>query len=601
MKTSVIYSRISTETQDTSSQTEVLRRYSDENNYQLIHEPFVETISGVADEKERKELNKLKKFVENNKVDILLVYETSRLGRRTEDVLKTIRFFTERGINIFLMKERILTLNEDGTINSNTELVLTMMSGIASVERETTLARSRRGLRNNSKILGHWTGGVLLPYGYRKEGKVLVVDEEESEIVKKIFNWYVYGMEIDKDDKKEIRPVGTGLIAEKLNELGVKTRYNKAFEGRTEKIKTKTFERPSNEFVWVDGTIYTILKNTIYIGRRKYIDEKSSQLKEKLKRNKSVNKVKFIPTYEIINSPHLQIITEDIFYRAQERLTMNYNKIGKNVKHFYLLGELPIKCGVCGMSYYAHKRTDGKDNRYICLSERKKPKCYNKGIGISKLCDGVWWMVKTIARQDFDKFISDSLDESQITKNILTKENLLSELRKELSNIDKKETYLIDMSLKAIERGNDPKVYDNRISDVQSERNQNQTKIDRAENELNDLRSYLNKVSNVNNQIREIKGDKNKMKDLFNKIIKSLTIYPVNKDFCIGHTKDDVNLLIKMNLISTPQPLLFIISQRSRAILPLNENEFDFSTNTVIGLSKELKSRIKELKWQTEK
>ena len=374
MKTSVIYSRISTETQDTSSQTEVLKKYSDDNNYKLVHEPFVETISGTADEKERKVLNQLKKYVETNKVDILLVFETSRLGRKTEEVLKTIRFFTERGINVYLMKERIFTLNEDGTKNSNTELVLTMMSGIATVERETTLARSRRGLRNNSKLLGHWTGGVLLPYGYKKEGKVLVVDEEEKEVIKKIFNWYVNGMEVEKDGKKEIRPVGTGLIAEKLNEMGIRTRYNKAFEEREEKIKTKTFERPASEYVWVDGTIYTILKNTIYIGQRKYIDEKSAELKEKLKQIKSVNKEKFIPTYDIINSPKLQIITEDTFNRTQERLKNNYNKIGKNVKHFYLLGDIPIKCGVCGLSYYAHKRTDGKDNRYICFIRKEETK-----------------------------------------------------------------------------------------------------------------------------------------------------------------------------------------------------------------------------------
>lgn len=601
MKTSVIYSRISTETQDTSSQTEVLKKYSDDNNYKLVHEPFVETISGTADEKERKVLNQLKKYVESNKVDILLVFETSRLGRKTEEVLKTIRFFTERGINVYLMKERIFTLNEDGTKNSNTELVLTMMSGIATVERETTLARSRRGLRNNSKLLGHWTGGVLLPYGYKKEGKVLVVDEEEKEVIKKIFDWYVNGMEVEKDGKKEIRPVGTGLIAEKLNEMGIRTRYNKAFEEREEKIKTKTFERPASEYVWVDGTIYTILKNTIYIGQRKYIDEKSAELKEKLKQIKSVNKEKFIPTYDIINSPKLQIITEDTFNRTQERLKNNYNKIGKNVKHFYLLGDIPIKCGVCGLSYYAHKRTDGKDNRYICLSERKKPKCSNKGIGIAKLCDGIWWMVKTIARQDFDKFIKDSLDESQITKNILSKESNLSDLRKDLTNIDKKENYLIDMSLQAIERGGDPKVYDERLKDVQLDRNQYQTKFNKIENELNELKSYLDRVSNVNNQIIDIKDDKNKMKYLFNKVIKSLLIYTVSKNPPLGHIKDDINLLIKINLISTPQPIYFIISQRSRAILLIGENEFDFNSNSVIGDRRELKSRIKRLTWYTEK
>ena len=235
------------------------------------------------------------------------------------------------------------------------------------------------------------------------------------------------------------------------------------------------------------------------------------------------------------------------------------------------------------------------------LSERKKPKCSNKGIGIAKLCDGIWWMVKTIARQDFDKFIKDSLDESQITKNILSKESNLSDLRKDLTNIDKKENYLIDMSLQAIERGGDPKVYDERLKDVQLDRNQNQTKFKKIENELNELKSYLDRVSNVNNQIIDIKDDKNKMKYLFNKVIKSLLIYTVSKNPPLGHIKDDINLLIKINLISTPQPIYFIISQRSRAILLIGENEFDFNSNSVIGDRRELKSRIKRLTWYTEK
>jgi hypothetical protein len=157
------------------------------------------------------------------------------------------------------------------------------------------------------------------------------------------------------------------------------------------------------------------------------------------------------------------------------------------------------------------------------------------------------------------------------------------------------------MSLKAIERGSNPKVYDDRLINVQKERNQNQTKSSMSENELKELRSYLDKVSNVNNQIRDIKDDKNKMKDLFNKVIKSLIIYPVNKDFSIGHIKDDVSLLIRVSLISTPQPLYFIISQRSRAILPISDSEYDFNTNSIIGTGRELKARIKKLKWYTER
>ncbi len=580
MKTSVIYSRISTGSQDTSSQTEVLKKYSDDHNYTLL-ESFTETISGTTDSEERKELTRLMKYVEYAKVDLLLTFETSRLGRKTEDVLRTIRYFTERGVNVFMMKENLFTLNEDGTKNSNTELVLTIMASISTVERETTLARSRRGLRRNSTELGHWTGGVLLPYGYKKEGKVLVIDEEESLIVKDIFNLYLNGN-------------GTTLIADELNRRGIKTRYNKVYKDK-EEIKTKTFHRLPSDFKWVDGTIYTILKNPLYKGERRYIDEKSAQKKEKLKHTKSVNKVEFKPTFDIIKSPTLQIIDEDTFNKVQERLTGNFNKIGNNTKHFYLLGDILIKCGVCGMSYFAHKRTDGKDNRYICLSERRKPKCDNNGIGIDKLADGVWYMVRR--GQDLIRHIQSSIEKSDINTDIDIKGRTLKELETQFKNVDKNENFLVDRVMSGLMSQD---IYDRRIVGVIAERKIITEKISKIKSEIKELITYREIQSDLNSQIRTIKGDRNLMKKYLEDIISKITLYPIKNSFTIGKIKDDKNMVVKLNLKSTPSPLYFIITQRSKAILSIKESDYDFTNYSIIGEGMELKRNMKELKHFTE-
>jgi len=64
--------------------------------------------------------------------------------------------------------------------------MLTMLSGFADLERTTTIERSVSGLVNTVKK-GNWTGGVFIPYGYRRDGKKLVIAEYEANVVKEIF------------------------------------------------------------------------------------------------------------------------------------------------------------------------------------------------------------------------------------------------------------------------------------------------------------------------------------------------------------------------------------------------------------------------------
>ena len=66
------------------------------------------------------------------------------------------------------------------------------------------------GLENAIKK-GHWTGGKFMPLGYKRVEKKLVIDEEESEIVKDIFNLYLSGL-------------GTKRIARELNKRKIPTR-----------------------------------------------------------------------------------------------------------------------------------------------------------------------------------------------------------------------------------------------------------------------------------------------------------------------------------------------------------------------------------------
>lgn len=73
--------------------------------------------------------------------DTLHVHDISRLARNTADLLSTVDALTKRGVGIQFHKEGIKTGDNSPTGN----LVLTLLGGIAQMEREQMLLRQREG------------------------------------------------------------------------------------------------------------------------------------------------------------------------------------------------------------------------------------------------------------------------------------------------------------------------------------------------------------------------------------------------------------------------------------------------------------------------
>ena len=78
----VIYSRVSTSIQDYTRQTEELLEFSNKMNYEVVS-TFEEKISGGKTNEERPELMKMINYIKSNKIDKVLCWELSRIGRNT--------------------------------------------------------------------------------------------------------------------------------------------------------------------------------------------------------------------------------------------------------------------------------------------------------------------------------------------------------------------------------------------------------------------------------------------------------------------------------------------------------------------------------------
>lgn len=73
--------------------------------------------------------------------DTVHVHDISRLARNTADLLATVETLTKRGVAIRFHKEGITTGENSPTGN----LVITLLAGIAQMEREQMLQRQREG------------------------------------------------------------------------------------------------------------------------------------------------------------------------------------------------------------------------------------------------------------------------------------------------------------------------------------------------------------------------------------------------------------------------------------------------------------------------
>lgn len=119
------------------------------------------------------------------KFDLILTKEVSRFARDTVDTLTYTRTLLDKGVCVFFQSDNICTLDQDG------ELRLTIMASIAQDEARKLSDRIRFGHKKAIEA-GHVLGNSRI-FGYRLEKTRLVIDEDEAEMVRLIFDLYATG------------------------------------------------------------------------------------------------------------------------------------------------------------------------------------------------------------------------------------------------------------------------------------------------------------------------------------------------------------------------------------------------------------------------
>jgi DNA invertase Pin-like site-specific DNA recombinase len=163
--------RISLAQQSLTRQKEELDALCKEKGWKVVLR-LEEVGSGSKNNKDRDSIKQIEQLAEQGKIDKVIVQELSRLGRKTGQSISLIEKLADCGVSVYEKSRNIETLNEDGTPNAISSLILSVLASLHSMES------SERNSRIVSGIKSRQRGG--LPFG-RPEGS----KEENEQFLKK--------------------------------------------------------------------------------------------------------------------------------------------------------------------------------------------------------------------------------------------------------------------------------------------------------------------------------------------------------------------------------------------------------------------------------
>jgi DNA invertase Pin-like site-specific DNA recombinase len=179
MKNVIHFVRKSTISQELDHQENLLNDTSKQNGWVVV-EVIRETISGTKRNEDRKGISRLQEVVNQGGIDLVVVWEISRISRSPRDFHNLLSFLHERKVGLYIKNLNLFTLTDDGKENHITSLILTLMSEISKMETLTLRERVKVSLNNLKQK------GVVLgrPVGSKEDDDKLI--KKYPEVVKYI-------------------------------------------------------------------------------------------------------------------------------------------------------------------------------------------------------------------------------------------------------------------------------------------------------------------------------------------------------------------------------------------------------------------------------
>lgn len=349
--------------------------------------------------KERPEITRLLKDIEDPKVKAIIVVEVQRLSRGDlEDAGRLIRLL--RYTNTFVITPmKIYDLRDEYDRDA--------------FERE--LKRGNEYLEYYKKIQargklssvkdGNYVGSVA-PYGFdrieKSDGKktyhTLIERKDQADVVRMVFDWYC------NED------IGVTAICRRLEELN---------------IKTKTGGK-----IWKPSIIFSMLENHHYIGCTRWNWRKTIKIIENQEIKKLRPKAK-VDEYLIFEGKHDGIISEELFNKAREiRGKRHRTKRDLTLKNPFS-GIMYCKCGAkIGYNTYTKNGVEYAPPKLVCNNQVH---CKSGSVNFDEVMEYVCNVLKDCI-SDFEVRIENDKDDS-----VKLHKDLISRLTTQLKALEQKE------------------------------------------------------------------------------------------------------------------------------------------------------------------
>lgn len=496
----VYYARVSTEKDEQINslynQTKYYEDYITTNpNWTYIGGYVDEGISGTSTKK-RESFLRMITDAKNDKFDYIITKEISRFSRNTLDSIRYTRELLSHGVGVYFQNDNINTLSNDA------ELRLTIMSSIAQDEVRKISERVRFGFKQAQE------NGVVLGqnnlYGYYKSKGKLSVNEDEANVIRKIFEMYT-------ENKNGLRRIAIALENE-----GILAPSGKMFSY---------------------GTLYNIIRNPKYKGY--YAGKKYASVDYRENRKIKLKPDEWI-VYKDDNIP--SIVNEDVWDKANSIL----NQRGKSFKNrddayqnrYTYSGK--IFCMEHNTSYHRHvyKNKNGERECWNCRIYRLKGKangCNSPTIYSTELDEILMRIYNNIAI-DRDSIIDEltqlynkSDSQSQLKNDIMNIEN-------EIALLNQKKDKLLELTI------------DGAITNIEfKNRNDDINKlIDNKQSNIDEINLMLKKIYNTDDKFNELKIILNEKLSDNNFICSEITDVLLDKIYVDNKNTPNIDMFVKL-------------------------------------------------------
>jgi putative DNA-invertase from lambdoid prophage Rac len=153
-KYAIAYMRVSTGEQTVQTQKIAITKWAKEHDYQMLYFFEDPSVSGKIPATCRKGFQDLIEFVRISKVEAVLVYELSRVGRTFWDTLDAIKVIEEHSPLISSSPKESFLQTTDPSIR---KLMISILTWVAEREREMLVQRTKDGM-NRARIAGKEIG-----------------------------------------------------------------------------------------------------------------------------------------------------------------------------------------------------------------------------------------------------------------------------------------------------------------------------------------------------------------------------------------------------------------------------------------------------------